>query len=43
MSLLRKSYVFALDFLRVLLAHLMLLGSEMPLVGSPAIGIKLRD
>ena len=35
--------VFALDFLRVLLAHLMLLGIEMPLVGSPAVGVKLRD
>ena len=35
--------VFALDFLRVLLAHLMLLGIEMPLVGPPAVGVKLRD
>src|SRR4051794_9013678 len=35
--------VFALDLLRVLLAHLMLLGSEMPLVGPPAVGVKLRD
>ena len=35
--------VVALDFLRVLLAHLMLLGIEMPLVGPPAIGVKLRD
>jgi hypothetical protein len=35
--------VFALDCLRVLLAHLRLLGSEMPLVGPPAICGKLRD
>src|SRR5215831_15317648 len=35
--------VFALDFLRVLLAHLMLLGIEMSLVGPPAVGVKLRD
>jgi hypothetical protein len=35
--------VFALDFLRVLLAHLMLLGVEMPLVGPPPVGIKLCD
>src|SRR5262249_48329929 len=33
----------ALDLLRVLLAHLMLLGIEMPLVSPPPIGIKLRD
>src|SRR5258706_11635528 len=35
--------VFALDFLRVLLAHLMLLGVEMPLVGAPAIRVKPSD
>src|SRR6266571_8426598 len=35
--------VFALDFLRVLLAHLMLLSLQMPLVGPPAVGVKLRD
>ena len=35
--------MFALDFLRVLLAHLMLRGSKMPLVGPPAVGVKLRD
>src|SRR5712692_3996874 len=35
--------VFALDFLRVLLAHLMLLSIQMPLVGPPAVGVKLRD
>ena len=35
--------VFALDFLRVLLPHLMLLSIEMPLVGPPAVGVKLRD
>jgi hypothetical protein len=35
--------VFALNFLGVLLAYLMLLGSEMPLVGPPTICIKLRD
>jgi len=35
--------VFALDFLRVLLADLMLLGIEMPLVGPPTVGVKLRD
>ena len=29
--------------LGVLLAHLMLLGIEMPLVGSPAVGVKPRD
>src|SRR5205085_11939027 len=34
--------VFALDFLRVLLAHLMLLSLQMPLVGPPAVGVKLR-
>jgi len=35
--------VLALDFLRILLAHLMLLGSEMPLVGSPSVCVKPRD
>ena len=35
--------MFALNFLGVLLAHLMLLGIEMPLVGPPAICIKRRD
>ena len=35
--------VFAFDLLRVLLAHLMLLSIEMPLVGSPAVSVKLRD
>jgi hypothetical protein len=35
--------VFALDFLRVLLAHLMLLGIEVPLVGPPAVGVKLCE
>ena len=35
--------MFALDFLRVLLTHLMLLSIEMPLVGPPAVGVKLRD
>jgi hypothetical protein len=35
--------MFALDFLRVRFAHLMLLGFEMPLVGSPAVGVKLCD
>ena len=35
--------VFALDLLRVLLAHLMLLGIQMPLVGSSAVRVKLCD
>ena len=35
--------VFALDFLCVLLAYLMLLGIEMPLVSPPAVGIKTGD
>ena len=35
--------MFALDLLRVLLAHLMLLGREISLVGPPAVGVKLRD
>ena len=38
-----NSNVFALDFLGVLLAYLMLLGIEMPLVGSPAVGVKPGD
>jgi hypothetical protein len=35
--------VFALDFLRLVLAHSMLLGIEMPLVGTSAVGAILRD
>src|SRR5215510_1384353 len=35
--------VFALDLLRVLLAHLMLLSIEMPLVGPPAVRVELCD
>jgi hypothetical protein len=35
--------VLALDFLRSLLAHVVLLGIDMPLVGSPAVRVKLRD
>ena len=35
--------VLTLDFLGVLLPHVMLLGSEMPLVGSPTVGGILRD
>ena len=35
--------VLALDFLRVLLAYAMRLGSEMPLVGPPAVGVILGD
>src|SRR5215813_4925103 len=35
--------VLALDFLRVLLAYVMLLGSEMPLIGPPAVGVILGD
>mgnify|MGYP003521035015 CR=1 FL=1 len=35
--------VLALALLRVLLAHLMLLSIEMPLVGPPAVRVKLRD
>ena len=35
--------VLALDLLRVLLTHLILLGIEMPLVGPPGVGVKLRD
>src|SRR5262249_56858396 len=34
---------FALDFLRVLLAHLLVLSIQRPLVGPPAVGGKLRD
>src|SRR5215471_1074048 len=35
--------VLALDFLRVLLAYVMLLWVDMPLVGSPSIRVKLCD
>ena len=35
--------VLALDFLRVLLAYVMLLGIEMPLIGPPAVGVILGD
>ena len=35
--------VLALDFLRVLLAYLMLLGIDMPLIGPPSVGIILGD
>ena len=35
--------MFALDFLRIGLAHFVLLGIEMPLVGSPSIRVKPRD
>src|SRR5262249_21089555 len=35
--------VLALDFLRVLLAHVVLLGIYMPLVGSPSVRVKFRD
>src|SRR5262245_26309243 len=35
--------VLALDFLRILLADVMLLGSEMPLIGPPAVGVILGD
>src|SRR5438093_4524193 len=35
--------MFALDFLRMLLAHVMLLGINVPLVGSPSICGKPRD
>ena len=34
--------VLALDFLRIFLAHVVFLGIDMPLVGSPAIRVKLR-
>jgi len=33
--------VLALDFLRIFLAYLMCLGIDMPLVGSPAVRVKL--
>src|SRR5262245_15753838 len=36
-----KIDVLALDFLGVFLPHVMLLGIEMPLVGSPAVRVKL--
>src|SRR6266705_1845610 len=35
--------VLALDFLRVLLAYVMLLDIEMPLIGSPSVGVILCD
>ena len=35
--------VLALDFLGVLLAYVMLLGSEMPLISPPAVGVILGD
>ena len=35
--------VFTLDFLRILLAHVMLRWVDMPCIGSPAIRIKSRD
>ena len=35
--------VLALDFLRMLLAHVVLLGIDMPLVGAPAVRVKLCD
>jgi hypothetical protein len=35
--------VLALDPLRVLLAHVMLRGVDMPLVGAPAIGVETVD
>jgi hypothetical protein len=35
--------MFALNFLGVFLADLMLLGIEMPLIGPPTIGVRLRD
>ena len=35
--------VFALDFLRVLLAYVRLLGIEMPLIGPPSVGVILCD
>jgi len=35
--------VFALDFLCMLLANLMLLSVEVPLVGAPPIGVKSSD
>src|SRR5262245_28335952 len=38
-----QSDVFALNLLRVLLPHLMLLSIEMPLVGPPAVRVELCD
>src|SRR5438094_7588014 len=35
--------VFALDFLRVLLAYVMLLDIDMPLIGPPSVGVILCD
>src|SRR5499425_3957483 len=35
--------MFALDFLCILLAHLMLLGIDVPLVGSPSVRVKFCD
>ena len=35
--------VLALDFLRVLLAYVMLLWVDMPLVGAPAVRVKLHE
>ena len=35
--------VFALDFLRMLFADLVLLGVDMPLVGTPSIRVKPGD
>ena len=35
--------MFALDFLSILLPHVMLLGIDVPLVGSPSIRVKPRD
>jgi hypothetical protein len=35
--------VFAFDFLRVLLAHVMLLWGDVPLVRAPPIGVKAGD
>src|SRR6266849_9735545 len=35
--------VFTLDFLRILLAHLMLLWGDLPLVGAPSIRVKPRN
>jgi len=32
-----------LDFLRMLLANVMLLRGDMPLVGAPSLGVKPRD
>ena len=38
-----QSNVFALDCLCVLFSDLMLLGVDIPLIGTPAIGIEARD